>query len=95
MVLGEQQFGGDNIFPHFTDILPGEGGGLNGDFMVGGRLHLLDHDDGVAAFGDDIPGVYGDRIRAHGQRNRTGLGGPESACGPDGHAIHGGDVKSG
>ena len=84
----EDHLPGADVLADLTDVLPGCGGGMDGDGAVRVFHKVLHHDHRVLVLRDGVAGVQnGELLRPEGDGG--GLGGAEGVPGNDGHAVHG------
>ena len=88
MILGKQQFRGDDIFADFADMLPGEDRFINFDAAFTEGMDLLDHNHGVRSAGHDMAGVDINGIPADFKLDRPGSACSESGLCFNGNAVH-------
>ena len=85
---GQNHFTGADILADLADMLPGGGGGMDGDTAVVVLQDVLHHDHRVTALRNGIAGVHHNKLPRP-ERHRRGLGGAEAVLRVQGHAVHG------
>ncbi len=95
VVVRQDHLAGHHVLAHLAHVLPGEGGGLDLGGLGAGLVHLLDHDDRVAALGQGLASVDGVDLLAQPEFQGAFLAGPEGGAGLDRQAVHGRGVVAG
>ena len=85
---GEDHFPGADVLADLAYVLPGRGGGMDGDGAVRVFHNVLHHNHGVLVLRDGVAGVQnGELLRPEGDGG--GFRSTEGIPGNDRHAVHG------